>query len=505
MPGKVKLSSCIDKKDFEEIMPGLRTELGELQRAIYKSAIPVMIVFEGLEASGKSEMVKELLKAMDPRCFRVHPTGEPTEEESLKPFMWRFWKRIPPGGRIDIYDQSWYGRFLAERAGPGKKKKPMTPGREQKIIRQIADFERQLATDQGSEEAKPYLIIKIFLDIDKKEQKRRLVKLEGVEAAELLFDRPDWKAYKHHDEDRRIFDRVIKLTDQEYARWNITDACDRRFATVKVYEVVRDALRKRLEETEQGYITGKRKARSRAPGNANCPVLDQVDLSRSLPEDEYHARLKSCQEELAWLQYKAHKKNVPVVIVFEGMDAAGKGGSIKRLSESFDPRGYRVVPTGVPDAWEQAHHYLWRFWIHFPPKGYITIFDRSWYGRVLVERIEGLTPEKCWRQAYDEINQTEEALYDNGTAIAKFWLHITPEVEYERLKARENDPAKSWKVDPHDWKDHSHWDAYMAAAEEMICHTGTSRAPWTIVPSNDKLFSRIMVMETVIDTIKKAL
>ncbi len=505
MPGKVVRSDNSDKKCYEDMVPGLRNELGVLQRAIHKSAIPVMILFEGQGASGKSELVKELIRAMDPRCFRVHAIGEPTEEESLKPFLWRFWKRTPPGGRIDIFDEGWYGRFIKEQAVAGGKKSPRPSAGEQEIIRQIADFERQLATDEGSEQAKPCLLIKIFLDITKKEQKRRLAKLEGVRAPELLFDRPDWKAYKHFDEDRELYDKMIKFTDQEYAPWDIVDASEWTQAAVKVYQIVNESLKKRLEKTGPEDTGRKRNAKTQTPGKANCPALHRVDLTRSMPEDEYHRRLKASQDELARLQYKAYKKNVPVVIVFEGMDASGKGGSIKRLSESFDPRGYEVIPIGVPNAWEKSHHYFWRFWIHFPSKGYITIFDRSWYGRVLVERVEKLSPEKSWRQAYEEINRTEETLCDNGTAIAKFWLHIDPEIEYQRFMARENDPAKNWKIDANDWKDRSHWDDYMAAAEEMICRTSTSRAPWTIVPANDKMFSRIMVMDTVIDTIKKAL
>jgi polyphosphate:AMP phosphotransferase len=505
MPGKVKQDYRLEKNEYEKKIPGMRNELGALHRAINKSAIPVIIVFEGVEASGRHIMVNELLRAMDPRYFQVYAIGEPTEDEASRPFLWRFWKKIPPGGRIHIFESSWYARLIAEKAGKDVDKSGRPLRKEEEITSEIVAFERQLATDEGNEVAKRYLIIKIYLAIGKNEQKKRLTEMQGDNATLFLFDRPDWKAYKHYDDDCKAFDRMIKRTDAEYARWHIIDTNDLRLATVKVYEAVIDSFRKRLEEPEDNGVADKRTRAPQARKEEKCPVLSQVDLSQAMPEHEYHARLKACQQELARLQFKVYRKNVPVVIVFEGMDAAGKGGSIKRLSESFDPRGYDVVPIGVPNEWEKAHHYFWRFWIHFPPEGFITIFDRSWYGRVLVERVEKLTPEKSWRQAYDEINQTEEALLDNGTAIAKFWLHISPEVQYERLKAREDDPAKNWKVDPHDWKKHSHWDNYMAAAEEMICRTSTSRAPWTIVPSNDKRYSRITVMETVIETIKKAL
>ncbi len=506
MLGDVELSKKIDKEEYDKLIPDMRLKLGALQRAVNQAKIPVMLVFEGWHASGKSLMVNELLRAMDPRCFRMNAINEPTPEEALRPFMWRFWMKTPPNGLTAIFDRSWYSRFLEEKADVDGKKKLLSSQNEQEAISQITEFEKVLATGGGSEQANPYLILKFFLDISKKEQKKRLKKLEDRKVSAFLVNKADWKQHKNYRRYKPVFERMIELTDAEYAPWKIVEADNWRFATVKIYETAIESFKKGLRQAKNVQAKGKKMppvtlVKKEITGSA----LDKVDLNKSMPEDEYHERLKTCQEELARLQIKAYEEKLPVVIAYEGMDASGKGGSIKRLTESLDPRGYEVIPIGVPTDVEKAHHYLWRFWIHFPSKGYFTVFDRTWYGRVLVERVEGITPEKYWRQAYDEINQMEEALDDNGTVVIKFWLHIDPKTELERFKARETDPNKEWKIDLNDWKDRSKWDQYMIAADEMLYHTSTTHTPWHVIPSDDKHYSRIATMDTVIDAIKKAL
>ena len=506
MLGDAELSKKMDKEEYDKILPDMRLNLGALQRAVNQAKIPVMIVFEGWHASGKSLMVNELLRAMDPRCFRMHAIDEPSREESVKPFMWRFWMKTPPNGLTGIFDQGWYSRLLEEKADIDGKKKLLSSRKEQEIISQITEFEKVLATGGGGEQANPYLILKFFLDISKKEQKKRLKKLEDKKVSAFLVNNADWKQNKNYDRYKSVIDKMIELTDAEYAPWSIIEADNWRFATVKVYETVIDVFQKRLQQAKQAQAKVKKIAAVKPiKKQMTRSILDKVSLNKSMQEDEYHERLKSCQEELAEIQVMAFKKKLPVVIAYEGMDASGKGGNIKRLAESLDPRGYEVIPIGVPTDVEKAHHYLWRFWIHFPSRGYFTIFDRTWYGRVLVERVEGFTPERSWTKAYDEINQMEEALCDNGTAVIKFWLHIDPKTELERFKSRETDPNKQWKIDPNDWKDRSKWDQYMIAADEMIQRTSTTNTPWHVIPSDDKHYSRITAMDTVIDTIKKAL
>ena len=506
MLGEVELSKKMDKEEYDKLIPDMRLKLGALQRTANQAKIPTMIVFEGWHASGKSLMVNELLRAMDPRCFTMHAINDPTRVEALKPFMWRFWTKTPPGGITGIFDQSWYNRLLEEKANIDGKKKPLSSRKEQDVISQIIEFEKVLATGGGSEQANPYLILKFFLDISKKKQKKRLKKLDDSRVSAFLENKSGWKQHMNYGRYKRVIDRMIELTDAEYAPWIIVEADNWRFATVKVYESVIDAFQKSLLRANPARVKGKKMA-AVAPIEKEVAgsILNEIDPNKSMPDDEYHERLKTCQQELSELQMMAFKKKLPVVIAYEGMDASGKGGNIKRLAESLDPRGYEVIPIGAPTDIEKSHHYLWRFWIHFPSKGYFTIFDRTWYGRVLVERVEGFTPEKYWRKAYDEINQMEEALSDNGTAVIKFWLNIDPKTELERFKSRETDTNKQWKIDPNDWKDRSKWDQYMIAANEMLYHTSTTHAPWHVIPSDDKHYSRITAMDIIIDTIKKAL
>jgi polyphosphate:AMP phosphotransferase len=502
----VELSKKIDKEEYDKLIPDMRLKLGALQRDLNKSKIPVMLVFEGWHASGKSLMVNEILRAMDPRCFQMHAIDEPTPEEAQKPFMWRFWMKTPPSGLTAIFDQGWYSRFIEEKADIDGKKMLLTSRKEQEAISQIFEFEKVLATGGGSEQSNPYLILKFFLDISKKEQKKRLEKLEDRKVSVFLVNKADWKQHKHYGRYMPVFDRMIELTDAIYAPWKIVEADNWRFATVKVYVTIIDAFNKGLQQAKKVQAKGKKMATmTPVEKEMTGSILDKIDLNKSMPEDEYHERLKTCQKELAELQMRAFEKKLPVVIAYEGMDASGKGGNIKRLSESLDPRGYEVIPIGVPTDVEKNHHYLWRFWIHFPSKGYFTIFDRTWYGRVLVERVEGLTSEKYWRKAYNEINRMEEALSDNGTVVIKFWLQIDPKTELERFKSRETNPNKEWKIDINDWKDRSKWNQYTIAADEMLYHTSTTHAPWHIIPSDDKHYSRITTMDTIIDTIKKAL
>ncbi len=234
-------------------------------------------------------------------------------------------------------------------------------------------------------------------------------------------------------------------------------------------------------------------------------MLESLDMSQSLNPEEYEEQLKQLQLDLVLAQRRLAERGVAVIVVFEGMDAAGKGGAIKRLTTKLDPRGYEVIPIGPPTDDELRHHYLWRFWAKIPSYGRITIFDRSWYGRVLVERVEGITPKARCDQAYGEIVDFERALAADEYVVLKFWLHITEKEQLRRFKAREEDPYRRWKITKEDWRNREKWDDYVAAAEEMIARTSTPAVPWTVVPAEDKLFARIMVLRTVRDAVCEAL
>jgi len=233
------------------------------------------------------------------------------------------------------------------------------------------------------------------------------------------------------------------------------------------------------------------------------PRLSNLKQKQKLGKADYNKQLKSWQLELLTLQQCTLRAGLRAIVNFEGMDAAGKGGSIRRLVEPMDPRGYKVYRVGAPEKWEQERHYLYRFWTKIPPPGELVIFDRSWYGRVLVERVEQLVSEKDWRRGYNEINEFERTLIDDGIVLVKFWFHITPDEQLRRFEERLANPFKIWKMTDEDWRNRTKWNEHVSAAEEMFKHTDTNRAPWTLIPANNKHHARIICLQTVCRALRK--
>lgn len=234
-------------------------------------------------------------------------------------------------------------------------------------------------------------------------------------------------------------------------------------------------------------------------------MLENVDLSQKLDDAQYQRQISSLQDKLHRLGLEAYRRGRSVVMVFEGWDAAGKGGTIRRIAEKLDPRDYIVWPIGAPEGEDKTHHYLYRFWRRLPPTGHVAIFDRSWYGRVLVERVEGFASSEEWGRAFREINSFERGLTDFGTILFKFWLHISPEEQLRRFRTRGDTPYKAWKLTPEDWRNRQKWDQYHAAVNEMLLKTSTSNAPWTVVPAEDKHFGRVFTLQTIIDELRSGL
>jgi polyphosphate kinase 2 (PPK2 family) len=234
-------------------------------------------------------------------------------------------------------------------------------------------------------------------------------------------------------------------------------------------------------------------------------MLESVDLNQSLEREVYEKQLDRLQNEVHLLGYQVYVQKRPVVLVFEGWDAAGKGGAIKRITERLDPRGYVVWPIAAPQGDDKTRHYLYRFWRRLPEAGQIAIFDRSWYGRVMVERVEGFCSEAEWKRAYSEINQFERQIVDFGGIVFKFWLHLTKQEQLRRFKEREHTNYKAWKLTDEDWRNRGKWEDYEQAVDDMLIKTSTHIAPWTIVPANDKYFARIQVLKTVVDKLKSEL
>ncbi|HIV52234.1 MAG TPA: polyphosphate:AMP phosphotransferase [Candidatus Mediterraneibacter norwichensis] len=504
---KVDLSKKLSKEEYKEKMSHLETRIGQLQRECKALKIPIMIVFEGFGAAGKGLQIGRLIQSMDPRGFHVFPIKNETEEERMHPFLWRFWTKTPEKGRIAIYDGSWYRRVLIDRFEKRTKEKELP-----EAFHSINSFEKQL-TDDGT------VIIKLFLDISRKEQKKRFEKLQKNKETAWRVTQGDLERNAKYNEYAAMMEDMLFKTDTDYAPWTIIEATDRRFATVKIYTTVIKAMADQIEKQErqkkkvtadqetEDHMNVSEVAREAEKGlrELQVSILSKADLSLKYSREEYEENLDKLQKKIEKLHGELYRRRIPVVLGFEGWDAGGKGGAIKRLTAKMDARGYAVNPTASPNDIEKAHHYLWRFWRAMPKAGHVAIFDRTWYGRVMVERIEGFCTKEEWQRAYKEINDMEKDLYDAGAVVIKFWMHIDKDEQERRFRERQENPEKQWKITDEDWRNREKWDQYEDAVNEMLLRTSTDYAPWVVVEGNDKYYARVKVLKTVVDAIEERL
>ncbi len=490
----IDLSRKLDKSEYKDVKDTLELELASLERRARKLGIPVLIVFEGWNAAGKGDLINKLILPMDPRGFTVHAMRAPTEEESLRPFLWRYWTRLPPRGRVAIFDRSWYRRVVDDRIAG--RTSPLEVAR---AFDDIANFERLLATD-GT------LILKFFLHISKDEQAKRFGELQANPATAWRVTPKDIEYHQHYETTVQLVDEMLARSDTDFAPWIVVEAHNQRFAATKILTTVVHALARHIAVKERQAERERLDLPATAlPDNITTSMLDKVDLSASLERDEYKERLEKAQARMKELHHEVYTHRIPVVLVYEGWDAAGKGGNIRRLTQSLDPRGYEVIPIAAPNDLEKAHHYLWRFWINVPKAGHIAIFDRSWYGRVMVERVEGFCTQAEWRRAYREINELERNLTNFGAVLLKFWIHIDQDTQIARFEDRKANPHKAWKITAEDWRNREKWGAYKVAVDEMLLRTSTPGAPWHVIESNCKLHARVKVIETVIAALDRRL
>jgi len=490
------LDKSISKEAYSKSFPELRDKLRDLQRQCYDAKVPVAVVFEGWDAAGKGESIAKLVERLDPRGVRVHPISAPLEEERLRPFLWRFWTKVPGRGEMAVFDRSWYGRVMVERV-----EKLVTPEQWRSAYNEIAQFERML-TDDGM------VIVKFWLHISEKEQKKRFKEIEKSKYDSWRVTKEDWEHHKQYGAYAQAAEEMFERTNTAYAPWTIVEATDKRYRLIKVFKVLADAMQTALNARVGQAAPPKRAPRASVTVQALKEmetVLDKVDLTQSLTRKEYEEQLKEYQFRLRELEFKCFDERRPVVVGYEGWDAAGKGGNIRRVTEALDPRGYSVIPIAAPKGDDATHHYLWRFWRQLPKAGHLAIFDRTWYGRVLVERIEGFCSEAEWRRAYQEINEFELSLTNFGLILVKFWLHISKEEQLRRFKEREKIEYKQYKITEEDWRNREKWDAYRQAVVDMLQNTSTSYAPWTIVEANDKLWARIRTLSTIVAALEKGL
>jgi len=498
-----ELGRKIQKKEFDKDAPKLRMELLQLQQRLRMADFPVIIVFAGVDGAGKHETVNLLNEWMDPRWIITHAYGKPSEEEAERPEFWRYWRDLPPKGKIGMFLSSWYSRPILERVHG-----EVGHAAFDEALENIAAFEKELADDGA-------LILKFWMHMSRKAQATRFEELEKDPLQSWRVTAKDWKNWHKYDRFVAAAERAIMRTSNGQAPWTIVEGVDPRYRYITVAEVVRDALRKQLAAEEErkkaAHSPALKTSKKTKPEKDTLAkakgrtILESLDMTRSLTREAYGPELKKQQGRVNKLFRKAKGKGISVILVFEGWDAAGKGGAVRRLTAALDAHDYQIIPIAAPTDEEKAQHYLWRFWRHLSRAGRVTIFDRSWYGRVLVERVEGFATEDEWRRAYAEINNFEEQLAQHGIVLVKYWLHITNEEQYKRFKEREGTSYKSWKLTDEDWRNREKWRSYEQAVNDIAERTSTRIAPWTLVEANDKLFARVKVLRTLADRLEAAL
>jgi AMP-polyphosphate phosphotransferase len=502
-----ELGSTVSKAVYRTRAPRLRIDLLDAQVRLRESArFPVIIVFAGVDGGGKSETVHLLNEWMDPRWIVTTAFGAPSDEELERPEFWRYWRALPPRGRVGFYLSSWYSTPLLDRVY-----RRIKPTEFADRLNRIAQFENALAEDGA-------LILKFWMHLSKDAHRKRLRKLEKDPLTRWRVTKQQWRHWRMRNKFIVAAEQIIERTSTGRAPWTIVEGVDARYRTLTIATAIRDAIRERLSGVPASTKNdGARPAAPAATGTATPKaargqrpakrrtILEHLDMSQKLDKDKFSQLLEERQGRLNRLHRKSANQGISTILVFEGWDAAGKGGAIRRVTSALDARASLIVPIAAPTDEERAHHYLWRFWRHLPRQGVVTIFDRSWYGRVLVERVERFATPFEWQRAYREINAFEEQLVGHGIVLVKYWLHVTPDEQLRRFKDRQRSSFKTWKLTDEDWRNRDKWNEYAAAVNEMVERTSTHFAPWTLVEANDKAFARIKVLDTVCDRLSKAL
>ncbi len=475
------------KQAMKQEIKALNEELMALQQPLREAGLPVIVLIEGWAAAGKGFLINEMIKELDPRFYNVTTARITPERECRYPFLYPYVEKIPENGKIMFYDSGWMEDVVRKYVCHEITKKEF-----EKRIRIVNGFERHLR-DGG------YLVLKIFLDISRKEQFERLSVLAEDINTEWRVSEADRMQHREYKLYKETYESFMNETG-DIIKWHVLDGKNRQ-------EKVRNATKLLVKMIHEGLEKGRYVGE---PFKADFPLipmpkLADVDLSPTISEEDYKEQLKKLQQRLAELHNIIYRRKIPVILCYEGWDAAGKGGNIRRVTYPLDPRGFDVMPIASPEPHELARHYLWRFWTRLPKTGNICIFDRTWYGRVMVERLEGFCSEKDWKRAYNEINEFERVLTDWGAVVLKFWIHIDSDTQLERFTARQNTPEKQWKITDEDWRNRDKWEQYKEAVDEMLQKTSTENAPWFIIESNDKKYARIRTLTIIVDALEDAL
>ena len=464
----------------------LRERLLAQQQLVRDQKLPVIVLVEGWAAAGKGSLINELISEIDPRFYNVVSPVVLPEKEERYPFLYPYAKAIPENGKIMFYDSGWM-----EGAVRKFLRRDITKKQYKERIRSVNEFERQLR-DGG------YLILKLFLHIGQDEQRKRLNALRENYETEWRVTEDDLWQHREYKVFRETYDEFMEQTGKT-VKWHVLDGDKKR-------QAARDALKLLVEMIDKGLENGRYVGK---PFSEKFPLLkmqklSEVDLSPALDDEEYRRELKKLQKRLGELHNTIYRKKIPVILCYEGWDAAGKGGNIRRIARPLDPRGFDVMPIASPEPHELNRQYLWRFWTRLPRSGHVCIFDRTWYGRVMVERLEGFCSEDDWKRAFNEMNEFERQLTDWGAVVIKFWIHIDQDTQLQRFNDRQNTPEKQWKLTEEDWRNREKWPQYEEAIDEMLQKTSTENAPWYIIESNDKKYARIKTLKIVIKALEKA-
>ncbi|MEK7403258.1 MAG: polyphosphate:AMP phosphotransferase [Gemmatimonadota bacterium] len=491
-----ELGRTLPSKRYDTEVRALRSDLLNAHFALRGQKYPVIVIVSGADGAGKGELVHRLNEWLDPRGVETHAFWNPSDEELERPAYWRFWRAMPGRGRIGIFFGSWYTAPIIRRVYGETKHKEFDLE-----VDRIVAFE-QMLVDDGA------VLVKLWLHMPKQAQKKRIKKLE----ADGRAGPDDWDHYERYDKFTKVSARALGRTDSGAAPWHVIEATDRNYREVTAGTILLEAIQAKLKAATSAPVTNAvsvpekpAKAKGAVARPRTESVLGKVDLSQRLTDAEYGRQIERLQSKLSKLAWAAHAAKRSMVMVFEGWDAAGKGSASRRVTNAMDPRLYRVIGFAAPTDEERAQHYLWRFWRHLPRAGYSAIFDRSWYGRVLVERVEGFTAEADWSRAYHEINEFEEQLTSHGMVVNKFWLHISKDEQLRRFKERQTVTWKQYKITDEDWRNRKKWPEYERAVDDMVARCSSTRAPWTLVAGNDKRFARVQILKTVVRRLEAAL
>lgn len=481
----------LKKSEFDREEPKLRSSLLDAQyQLLEKCKFPVIILVNGVDGAGKGETVNLFNEWMDPRHIHTHAFGASTDAELARPEMWRFWTTLPPKGRIGILFGSWYTDPILQRVMANEGRAEF----EQRLSR-INDHERMLVAEGA-------LILKLWFHLSKDAQKERLEALSAKKKTAWRVTKDDWRHFKRYDEFVGVCEKALRETSTGEAPWHIIEGSNHEYRSLTAGRLLQDALKRRLKGPAPVIAAAESLPQ---PSIDKRDVLNTADYTRKIDRASYDKTLEKLQGDLNLLTRHKKMRERSIIMVFEGMDAAGKGSTIRRITRAIDARYYHVVPIAAPSDEERAQPYLWRFWRHVPPHGKAVIFDRSWYGRVLVERVEKFCSEDAWLRAYHEINEFEEQLAVGGAIVAKFWLAISSAEQLRRFKERAKTPHKQFKITDEDWRNRKKWPDYERAVADMIDRTSSDIAPWNVIASNDKPWARVETLKRLVETIESAL